>query len=147
MPTPSGVAGVFSLPISEDPPYTATSLLFMKRFQEAIYATNRVLDTTYQYVKHSDRQPPTGYARSLLILGLAYAGAGQLEEAAAAGDRALNCAPQVWPTMVLARRLDRALAQKFPGTGPAVQFHQNYSRAVSIARSRTCQLPARTEGF
>jgi DNA-binding transcriptional regulator YiaG len=143
--TPSGAAGVFSLPVSEDPPYTATSLLFMKRFQEAIYATDRVLDTTYQYVKHPDRQPPTGYARSLLILGLAYAGAGQLDEAVAAGHRALNCAPQVWPTMVLARRLDRALAQKFPGAAPASQFHQNYGRAVSIARSHVRPLPAGTE--
>jgi DNA-binding transcriptional regulator YiaG len=140
--TPSGAAGVFSLPVSEDPPYTATSLLFMKRFQEAIFATNRVLDTTYQYVKHPDRQPPTGYARSLLILGLAHAGAGQLDEAAAAGHRALDCAPQVWPTMVLARRLDRALTRKFPGAVPAIKFHTDYSHAVSIARSQARHLPA-----
>jgi transcriptional regulator with XRE-family HTH domain len=143
--TPSGSAGVFSLPVSEDPPYTATSLLFMKRFQEAIYATNRVLDTTYQYVKHPDRQPPTGYARSLLILGLAYAGAGRLDEAVAAGHRALNCAPQVWPTMVLAKRLDRALNQKFPSAEPTIQFHQNYERAMSTAQSQLHQIPTRTE--
>jgi hypothetical protein len=143
--TPSGAAGVFSLPVSEDPPYTATSLLFMKRFREAIYATNRVLDTTYQYVKHPDRQPPTGYARSLLILGLAYAGAGQPDEAAAAGHRALNCAPPVWPTMVLARRLDRALTQKFPGAAPAIQFRQSYGQAVSIVRTHSRQLPAGAE--
>lgn len=140
--TPSGGAGVFSMPVAEDPPYTATSLLFMKRFQEAVYATNRVLDTTYQYVKHGDRQPPTGYARSLLILGLAYAGAGQLDEAAATGRRALSCAPQVWPTMMLAGRLDRALAQKFPDAAPAAQFHWHYSRALSETHSQGRQLVA-----
>jgi hypothetical protein len=47
----------------------------------------------------------------LLILGLAAAGLGEMDEAAAAGAAALECGRVVWPTMVLAGKLDRSLTQ------------------------------------
>ena len=43
-----------------------------------------------------------------------------------AGTAALDCGRVVWPTMVLAGKLDRALARRFPGAPSATDFHARY---------------------
>jgi hypothetical protein len=69
---------------------------------------------------------PTNYARTLLILALAAAGLGEIDEAAAAGVAALESGHVVWPTMVLAGKLDQSLAAKSPGSAHAADFRARY---------------------
>jgi hypothetical protein len=69
---------------------------------------------------------PANYARTLLILALAAAGLGDLDQAVAAGTAALDCGRVVWPTMVLAGKLNQALARRFPGAAQAADFHARY---------------------
>ena len=69
---------------------------------------------------------PTNYARTLLILALAAAGLGDLDQAVTAGTAALDCGRVVWPTMVLAGKLDQALARRFPDAPSATDFHARY---------------------
>lgn len=47
LPSDVATTGAFSINLAEDPPYTATSLLLVNRFQEAVSATNRVIKTVY----------------------------------------------------------------------------------------------------
>jgi len=133
---PSGVAtsGIFSTTQDEDPPYTATSLLLVRRFGEAVSATTRVIDATYGPEPRERGEQSSSYARTFLILGLAHAGLRHLDEAAAAGEAALESARPVWPTMVLAGKLDQILTRDFAGTAEATDYHSRYLDAAHQGR-------------
>jgi transcriptional regulator with XRE-family HTH domain len=118
-------SGVYSLPRADDPPYTATSLLLAGQHAEAAAVTRRLIESAYR-PQAAPWDQPTNYARTLLILALALAGQGDLGEAAAAGTAALECGQIVWPTMVLAGKLDQSLAGQFPGDARAADFHARY---------------------
>jgi len=143
---PAGVAttGAFSINLAEDPPYTATSLLLVDRYPEAVSATNRVIGTVYRPEAHNRSAQPSAYARSLLILALAQAGLGRVDEAVAAGQAALDSARLVWPTMVLAGKLDQVLARDFASVTETADYHARYTEAASRAVGRL-QLAARPE--
>ena len=123
-PTPA--ASVYSIPRAEDPPYTATSLLLAGRYAEAAQMTRRIIETAYHQQARAPWDQPTNYARTLLILALAAAGLGDLDQAVTAGTAALDCGRIVWPTMVLAGKLDHALARRFSGATGATDFHARY---------------------
>ncbi|WP_131739458.1 hypothetical protein [Actinomadura roseirufa] len=72
-----------------------------------------MIGTVYRPEARQRGEHPSGYARSLLILGLAHAQAQQLDQAVAAGHDALGGSRPAWPTMVLAKRLDRVLTEKW----------------------------------
>ncbi len=111
-------SGIYSVPRAEDPPYTATSLLLAGRPGEAAAMTRRIIETAYSPHIRAPADQPTNYARTLLILALAAAGLGEIDEAAAAGAAALESGHLVWPTMVLAGKLDQSLAATSPGSAP-----------------------------
>ncbi len=125
----SPTAGAFSIPRAEDPPYTATSLLLVKKYRESAEITRRIIETVYRPRLGSPGNQPTKYARTLLILGLAEAGLGRVEEASSAGITALECARLVWPTMVLAGKLDQVLAESSPQAAPAAEYRARYLEA------------------
>src|SRR2546430_16036149 len=81
---------------------------------------------------------PTNYARTLLILALAAAGLGDLDQAVTAGTAALDCGRIVWPTMVLAGKLDQALGRQYPRAASTADFHARYLDAGTLL-----PLPAR----
>lgn len=120
------VSGIYSVPRAEDPPYTATSLLLAGRHGEAAEMTRRIIATAYSPHTRAPADQPTNYARTLLILALAAAGLGEIDEAASAGAAALESGPVVWPTMVLAGKLDQSLAAKSPGSAHAADFRARY---------------------
>jgi hypothetical protein len=120
------VSGVYSVPRAEEPPYTATSLLLAGRHREAAEMTRKIITTAYNPHTRAPADQPTNYARTLLILALAAAGLGEIDEAAAAGVAALESGHVVWPTMVLAGKLDQSLAAKSPGSAHAADFRARY---------------------
>jgi hypothetical protein len=120
------VSGVYSVPRAEEPPYTATSLLLAGRHREAAELTRQIITTAYSPHTRAPADQPTNYARTLLILALAAAGLGEIDEAAAAGTAALESGRVVWPTMVLAGKLDQSLAAKSPGSAHAADFRARY---------------------
>jgi len=120
------LSGVYSVPRADDPPYTATSLLLAGKHGEAAEMTRRIITTAYSPHTRAPADQPTNYARTLLILALAAAGLGQIDEAAAAGTAALESGRVVWPTMVLAGKLDQSLAAKSPGSAHAADFRARY---------------------
>jgi transcriptional regulator with XRE-family HTH domain len=126
----TATSGAFSFPTADDPPYTATSLLLVNRYGEAAEATHRVIETVYRPQSRSREDQPTNYARSLLILGLAEAGLGRIDAAATAGNDALQCGKPVWPTMVLARKLDRILTKHSSASALVTDYHHQYSEAA-----------------
>jgi hypothetical protein len=126
-PTPA--ASVYAVARAEDPPYTATSLLLAGRYAEAAQMTRRIIDTAYYPQSRAPGEQPTNYARTLLILALAAAGLGELDKAVAAGTAALECGRVVWPTIVLAGKLDQALAGQFPAAAYVADFHARYLEA------------------
>lgn len=144
---PDGIpeTGAFSIALAEDPPYTATSLLLAGRSREAVAATGRVIQTVYRPEKRQRGEHPSGYARSLLILGLAHAEIRQLDQAVAAGYDALAGSRPAWPTMVLAGRLDRVLAENFAGARQAEDYHARYLEACSLPAGGAGQLAAPDE--
>lgn len=121
--------GIYSLPQADDPPYTATSLLLAGRHAEAAAMTRAILASTYPARPAGDQ--PTNYARTLMILALAAAGLGDIDEAAATGAEALGAGRVVWPTMVLAGRLARQLDAVSPGSPHATSFRERYADAGS----------------
>ena len=123
---PAQVISVYSVPRAEDPPYTATSLLLAGRYAEAAQMTRRIINTAYRPQARAPWDQPTNYARTLLILALAAAGLGDLDQAVATGTTALECGRLVWPTLVLAGKLDQSLARRFPGAASATDFHARY---------------------
>jgi hypothetical protein len=146
LPPDASISGAFSINLAEDPPYTATSLLFVGEFGEAVSATNRVIKNIYD---NPERQPrgenPSGYARSLLILGLAQAGVRKVDEAVAAGQAALSSSRPAWPTIVLARKLDQALTQDYPRATGTMEYHARYLEVASRQSTRHLPLPVSTE--
>jgi len=120
------VSGIYSVPRADDPPYTATSLLLAGRHGEAAAMTQRIIATAYRPHTRAPADQPTNYARTLLILALAAAGLGAIDEAAAAGAAALESGPVVWPTMVLAGKLDQSLTAASPGSAHAADFRARY---------------------
>jgi len=127
-------AGAFSIPLAEDPPYTATSLLLIGRYRDAAEVTRRVIDTVYP---GGPGAQPAKYARTLLILGLAQARLGHADAASASGRTALKCGSAAWPTMVLTGKLDHLLAGTFPCSTPAVGYHASYVDLTRQARRST----------
>jgi transcriptional regulator with XRE-family HTH domain len=118
--------GIYSVPRAEEPPYTATSLLLAGEYREAERMTRRIIETAY---RPRPGAQPTNYARTLLILALAAAGLGELDEADAVGAAALESGPVVWPTMVLAGKLDQSLGRRPRGAAHA-DFHERYVDAA-----------------
>ena len=121
---PAPTVSVYSVPRAEDAPYTATSLL-AGRCAEAAQMTRRIIDVAHRPQARALWDQPTNYARTLLILALAAAGLGDLDQAVTAGT-ALDCGRLVWPTMVLAGKLDQALARQFPRAAVTTDFHARY---------------------
>ncbi|MEV0230898.1 hypothetical protein [Nonomuraea sp. NPDC050786] len=144
---PSGApsTGAFSIALAEDPPYTATSLLFVGRYQEAVTATNQVIQTVYQPEARQRGEHPSGYARSLLILALAQAALGQLDESVAAGHAALSGNRPAWPTMVLAGKLDKVLTKDFADTRQTTEYHARYQATIGASAENRPQHPSRIE--
>lgn len=66
-----------------------------------------------------------------MILALATARLGELDEAAAAGMAALASGRLVWPTLVLADQLDQSLTRRFPAEKRTAGFHARYIDAGS----------------
>jgi hypothetical protein len=110
---PDPVTSVYSVPRADNPPYTATSLLLAGRHAEAAEMTRQIIDTAYRPQARAPWDQPTNYARTLLILALAVAGLGELDQAAAAGGRR----PGVRPDRVAD---GGAGGQARPGAGPAL---------------------------
>jgi hypothetical protein len=144
LPADTLTTGAFSMSLGEDPPYTATSLLFVGNFSEAVSATNRVIRTVYHPETRQPSEDPSGYARSLLILGLAQAGVGQLDAAVAAGQAALAASRPAWPTMVLAEKLDHVLSRDFADAHETAAYRDRYLAAASPSSGHHLPLPAPT---
>jgi transcriptional regulator with XRE-family HTH domain len=137
IPSTASSSGVFSLPMSEeDPPYTGTSLLLVNRFQDAARVTRSVIRTAWPSAARGETEPPSNYARALLVLALAEAGLGNGHEAAGVGLSALQSAGIVWPTLVLAGKLDRVLGRDFRGSAETAEFHGYYLDAVASVGGR-----------
>lgn len=133
--------GAFSIPRAEDPPYTATSLLLVKKYRESAETTRQIIKTAYDPQPGDSGEQPTKYARTLLILALAEAGLDHVEEASSAGITALECARPAWPTIVLAGKLDQALAESCPDTAPTADYHARYLDA-SHAMAKPLEISA-----
>ena len=128
LPPGAGAVGAFSIPLAEDPPYTATSLLLVGRYREAAEATRQVIDTVY---RGNPRGQPAKYARTLLILGLAEARLGRIDAASAAGRAALRHGRPAWMTMVLAGKLDQFLVDSYPASAHTAGYHAAYADAIA----------------
>ncbi|GAA2446614.1 hypothetical protein GCM10010191_74620 [Actinomadura vinacea] len=72
----------------------------------------------------------------MLILGLAHAEVRQLDQAVAAGHAALAGSRPAWPTMVLAKRLDRVLASNFVDARQTAEYHARFLEASSLQDGR-----------
>ena len=131
LPPRAATTGVFACPAAADPPYTATSLLLTGRFAEAAAAASRVAQAACRPHGHGRGKQPSSSARALLVVGLARAGLGQADEAAAAGLAALDSAWPVWSTLVLARTLDQTLTRRFPTAAAVAAYHARYQQATS----------------
>jgi hypothetical protein len=130
LPPNTPTRGAFSINLADDPPYTATSLLLLGRHKEAEEATRRVIATFYGSDASGHRKNPSGFARTNLILALALAGLGKLDEAYAAGSAALESPQLTWPVAVLARKLDQTLIRDFTSTTEACSYHELYVAAM-----------------
>ena len=137
--------GAFSIALAEEPPYTATSLLLVGKFDEAATVTRDVIQTAYPVSLRNRTEKSSNYARTLLILGLAEAGLGHVSDAVAAGRAALDEADVVWPTVVLAGKLDRVLMRDFKNAGEAAEYHELYVGAAdtiaNVSLASSSQLP------
>ncbi|SMF38791.1 hypothetical protein [Streptomyces sp. Amel2xC10] len=122
--------GAFSISPGEDPPYTATSLMLLGRHAEAVSATKSVIQTLYRPEARQRGEHPSSFARALLILGLAQAGAGNLDEAVSAGHEALAGSRPAWPTVTLAAKLNRVLEREFPN---ALQVQGYQTRYMEVS--------------
>ena len=68
----------------------------------------------------------TGPGRVPVAPGRAAAGLGDLDQAVTAGTAALDCGRMVWPTMVLADKLDQALTRQYPRAASTTDYHARY---------------------
>jgi transcriptional regulator with XRE-family HTH domain len=142
LPPGTPVTGAFSIPNVKDPPYVATSLLLVRRYQDAAEATSRIIETVYRPGSRNPRDQPAKYGRTLLILGLAEAGLGRIEQASAAGCAAMEQGQPAWTTMVLARKLGQALAENSPASTHTADYRLRYIEAFE----RVAAAPARWPG-
>jgi hypothetical protein len=63
LPPNTPTQGAFSISLADDPPYTATSLLLLGRYKEAVDATQRVITTFYSSCTGEGRgENPSGFA-------------------------------------------------------------------------------------
>lgn len=134
LPSDVKLTGAFSISLGEDPPYTATSLMLLGRNEEAVSATNRVIQTLYRPEARQRGEHPSSYARALLILGLAQAGSGNLDEAVSAGHAALAGSRPAWPTVTLAGKLNRVLERDFTN---ALQVEEYRTRCLEVSSQLT----------
>jgi hypothetical protein len=135
LPSEAPTTGVFSIALSEEPPYTATSLLLVNRFREAASVTRSVIENAYPTGAQNRNRQSSSYARTLLILALAEAGLGGVDEAAATGRVALDSTGLVWPTLVLAGKLDQVLMRNNGDATAAAEYHALYSDMAHRASS------------
>jgi hypothetical protein len=133
LPSEVPATGVFSIALSEEPPYTATSLLLVGRFREAVSVTKSIIENAYPAGAQNRSRQSSSYARTLLILGLAEAGLGRIGEAAAAGRAALDSTGVVWPTLVLAGKLDQVLMRDDKDAAEVAEYHVQYLDMVRHA--------------
>jgi len=123
--------GAFSINLADDPPYTATSLLLLGRNKEAAEATRRVIATFYgSTAGKGGGEHPSGFACTYLILALALARLGELDEAYRAGCMAVAAPRLVWSVDRLAGKLDQALTHGFADTVEARDYHERYVALV-----------------
>lgn len=122
--------GVFSMALSADPPYTATSLLHLGRFHDAALAAEAVIHATYPSREGNRNRRSSNHARALLVLGLAEAGLGRVDRAVVAGRAALEGSDPVWPSMVLARKLGQALIRDHRDAAEVAEYHDVYLDVV-----------------
>src|SRR5262249_3921582 len=116
-----------------EPPYTATSLLLVGRFDQAAVLAQQLLDSVYRTRPGDPRPQPSNYARTLLILAMAQAGNGDIDPAAVTGATALDAAPPVWPTLMLADRLGHVLTGHDPHATATGQYREHYRRVSRSA--------------
>ncbi len=135
LPSDVATTGVFSIALSEDPPYTATSLLHLNRFHEAASVTRSVIQAAYPTGTHNRNRLSSSFARTLLILGLAEAGLGHVDEAVVAGRTALDSSGLVWPTLVLAGKLDKTLMRDHKDVSEVADYHDLYLDVAARASS------------
>ncbi|MGW1779428.1 hypothetical protein ACWCQQ_09840 [Streptomyces sp. NPDC002143] len=131
LPADVKITGPFSISLGEDPPYTATSLMLLGRHEEAVSATHRVMQTLYRPEARQRGEHPSSYARALLILGLAEAGAGNLDEAVSAGHTALAGSRPAWPTLTLAGKLGRVLERDYANAQQVDEYRTRYLEVAS----------------
>lgn len=131
LPSDVTTTGVFSIALSEDPPYTATSLLLLNQFREAASVTCSVIQAAYPTGTRNRNRQSSSYARALLILGLAKAGLGHVAEAVEAGRAALDSSGLVWPTLVLAGKLNQTLMRDHKDATGVADYHSLYLDASS----------------
>ncbi len=146
LPSEATASGIFSIVPSEQPPYTATSLLLAGRYREAASVTRSVIESAYPVQGHS--RQASAYARTLLILGLAEANLGRIAEAAAAGRAALVGSADVWSTRVLASKLDHALTRgsEHGFSSDVAEFHALCQEAFKGAHKHGAHVPPPREG-
>ncbi|MCS0634125.1 hypothetical protein NX801_00280 [Streptomyces sp. LP05-1] len=137
LPADVSVTGAFSISPGEDPPYTATSLMLLGRHEEAVSATKQVLQVLYRPDARQRGEHPSSYARALLILGLAQAGAGNVDEAVSAGHEALSGSRPAWPTVTLAGQLSRALEGRFAKAFQVEEYRDRYLEVTSQLTGNT----------
>ncbi|MBI3686573.1 MAG: helix-turn-helix domain-containing protein [Actinobacteria bacterium] len=97
LPGDAPTRGAFSISLTDDPPYTATSLLLLGLYQDAAEAARRVIAAFYGLAGEGRGAHPSGFACTYLVLALAQAGLGKLDEAYAAGSLALDAPRRVRP--------------------------------------------------
>ncbi|WP_168211495.1 helix-turn-helix transcriptional regulator [Actinosynnema sp. ALI-1.44] len=136
LPASVATTGAFSIARSEDPPYTATSLLHLNQFGEAASATRAVIETAYPTTRHVHHEKSSSYGRTLLILALAEAGLGRVDEAVVAGRTALEGSGSTWPTLVLAGKLDRVLWSRHKNSAEVSDYHDRYLAASNAFGQR-----------
>ena len=130
------VRGAFSIPLEEDPPYTATSLLLIRRYWDAAEATRGIVTTLYgeyrvisQPNMHQD-PPNPGDRRG-------WAGERRCRGSRRKRGTGLRRIRPAWSTMVLAGKLDRLLAADFPNSVHAiVGYRVRYTDAVASLGQR-----------
>ena len=135
--------GAFSIPLAEDPPYTATSLLLVRRYRDAAEATRRVVATVYGGVPGDQ---PAKYARTLPTWGSPRLGSGTPTPRQPPEARHWTAAGLAWPTMVLAGKLDHLLAAGFPETAHANGYRARNADAAARLGQRATR-PGITRGF
>jgi hypothetical protein len=99
-------------------------------------AQDRVIQTHYLPEMRPRGEHPSGYARALLILALAQAGTGDLDEAVSAGHAALVSSRPAWPTVVLADKLNQVLGRDFSDAQQTAEYQVRYVETANRLASQ-----------